>query len=192
GVSETAEVRVCTAELGVPGLHSTAPLYHKLQQYRDVNGRTSRGGGERGLTKKKEIVCPVEGDGVRGMEAEDPLQSLPPPPLRCSSPAVASSMDSESQKGGAGNPRYSDLVAVDVSEESFQKLTTRSRKKAQHVACSGGRGRDNAAPNVMDFFSSDFEFEDIAIPALPAAPHPLPIESSIDDALRLYHFVYGE
>ena len=41
-------------------------------------------------------------------------------------------------------------------------------------------------------FSSDFEFEDIAIPALPAAPHPLPIEPSIDDALRLYHFVYGE
>ena len=89
---------MCTAELGVPGLHSTAPLYHKLQQYRGINGRSTRGGGERGLTKKKEILYPVEGDGVREMEAEDPLQSLPPPPLRCSSPAVASSVDFESQK----------------------------------------------------------------------------------------------
>ena len=92
---------MCTAELGVPGLHSTAPLYHKLQQYRGINGRSTRGGGERGLTEKKEILCPVEGDGVRemeGWEGEDPLQSIPLPPLRCSSPAVASSVDSESQK----------------------------------------------------------------------------------------------
>ena len=96
GVSETAEVRVCTAELGVPGLHSTAPLYHKLQQYCSVNGRTRGGGGggggsERGLVRKKgEILC-RDGEREADREEEDPLQPPPPPPLRSSSPAIASS-----------------------------------------------------------------------------------------------------
>ena len=51
-----------------------------------------------------------------------------------------------------GNPRYLDLVAVDVSEESFQKLTTRSRKKTHRLGHSGGKGKDTAAPNVMDLY----------------------------------------
>ena len=55
-------------------------------------------------------------------------------------------------EGGVGSHRYTDLVAVDVSEESFQRLTTRSRKKAQHLPRSGGRGTNNTAPNIMDLY----------------------------------------
>ena len=54
--------------------------------------------------------------------------------------------------------RYSELVAVDVSEESFQRLTTRPRKSHASSAGSrggrGGRGRKgrSAEPNIMDLY----------------------------------------
>ena len=52
-----------------------------------------------------------------------------------------------------GENRYSDLVAVDVSEESFQRLTTCSRKKTRNLTRGGGRAkRDTAAPNIMDLY----------------------------------------
>ena len=94
GEAETPEGRVCTAELGVPGLHSTAPLYHKLQQYRDLTGSGRKGEeGEVTAVIKREVVCGT-GDSERDME-EDPLHSLP---CRSSSPAIASSVESESLK----------------------------------------------------------------------------------------------
>ena len=78
---------VVTPELGVPGLHSSAPLYHRLQQYRVPSGeiasleRKTRGeretdglGGER--------VCVRETEETE----EDPLPPLP----HSSSPALPS------------------------------------------------------------------------------------------------------
>ena len=50
--------------------------------------------------------------------------------------------------------RYSELVAVDVSEESFQRLTTRPRKS--HASSAKG-GRETSkerkkSPNIMDLY----------------------------------------
>ena len=75
--SEAQDVAVVTPELGVPGLHSSAPLYHRLQQYRVSSGeiasleRKARGERETG----GERVCVRE---VEEME-EDPLPPLPSP-----------------------------------------------------------------------------------------------------------------
>ena len=48
--------------------------------------------------------------------------------------------------------RYSELVTVDVSEESFQRLITRPRKS--HASSAGSRGRKgrSAEPNIMDLY----------------------------------------
>ena len=87
--SEAPDVVVVTPELGVPGLHSSAPLYHRLQQYRVSSGeiasleRKTRGERETG----GERVCVREAEEME----EDPL---PPLPHSTTSPAPPS-LDSE-------------------------------------------------------------------------------------------------
>ena len=69
--------------LAVPGLHSSAPLYHKLQQYSGDSGKWSEGKRERRVRE-----CVNGGDG----EGEDPLPRLP----QHSSSPVSTSVESPS------------------------------------------------------------------------------------------------
>ena len=47
--------------------------------------------------------------------------------------------------------RYSELVTVDVSEESFQRLTTRPRKS--HASCGRETSRERKKnPNIMELY----------------------------------------
>lgn len=51
--------------------------------------------------------------------------------------------------------RYTDLVSVDVSDDSFQKLTTCPRKKTSRFISGGGRKSNSISsptPNIMDLY----------------------------------------
>ena len=70
------DIRACL-QLAVPGLNSTTPLYHQLQQYEQVKDDRTKSGGQ----KMREVS---NGD-LQGALVEDPLPPLPPPPA----PSVA-------------------------------------------------------------------------------------------------------
>ena len=82
--SETPAVRVC-AELAVPGLNSTAPLYHQLQQRKQAKGR-GRGKRSAGRERDRDLggVNPVQGS-----VAEEPL---PPPVSACRSSSMSTAV----------------------------------------------------------------------------------------------------
>lgn len=160
-IAVETDVKVCTG-LSVPALHTTAPLYHQLlQQHIETGGKSS----EKIRTKTiREKISDMR-NGVQVVANEEPLLPPPPPPqledeenmrLRCSTPSVGgvSTTDSEEDvlKCIDSGGRYSHLVAVDVSEESFQRLTTCPR-----ITRGRGRGRKEptssaAGPNIMDLY----------------------------------------
>ena len=77
-------VRVC-AELAVPGLNSTAPLYHQLQQRKQAKGR---GKGKRSAGRESDRD--LRGVNlVQGSVAEEPL---PPPVSACRSSCVSTAV----------------------------------------------------------------------------------------------------
>lgn len=125
------EAKLC-AELAVPGFNTTAPLYHQLQQYKQSSEPV----------KKRER-------GPQSVVMEDPL-----PEVDAHQSSAKSSVDSEEDVFKTG--RYSDLVTVDISDESFQRLTTCPRKV---YPTASGRGREKikkgyptVEPNIMDLY----------------------------------------
>ena len=79
-------VRVC-AELAVPGLNSTAPLYHQLQQRKQAKGR-GRGRGKRSAGRESDRDLGGV-NLVQGSVAEEPL---PPPVSACRSSSVSTAV----------------------------------------------------------------------------------------------------
>ena len=77
-------VSVC-AELAVPGLNSTAPLYHQLQQRKQAKGR-GRGKRSAGRERDRDLggVNPIQGS-----VAEEPL---PLPVTVCRSSSVSTAV----------------------------------------------------------------------------------------------------
>ena len=67
---EVSPDRTC-AQLAVPGLNSTTPLYHQLQQYVQVKDDRTKSGGQ----KMRE----VSNRDLQRVLGEDPLPPLPPP-----------------------------------------------------------------------------------------------------------------
>ena len=75
-------VRVC-AELAVPGLNSTAPLYHQLQQRKQGRGKGKRSEGRESDRDLRGVNL------VQGSVAEEPL---PPPVSACRSSSVSTAV----------------------------------------------------------------------------------------------------
>ena len=77
-------VRVC-AELAVPGLNSSAPLYHQLQQRKQARGR-GRSKRSAGRERDRDLGGV---NLVQGSVAEEPL---PPPVPACRSSSVSTAV----------------------------------------------------------------------------------------------------